>query len=877
MAAPLIGRINPPVSVFDANGKFIRQRMLGCYMKTLNSKLGLNSVPTQVSLKLVEDPALGDRFRLKDKPDRGIRTITQVNFGGLSLYGFVQSWNESVVDLAGTGVYDVRVTDTRPVLDAIQVFLNGSMRVDYGENTANVWPENADDITFGVRWSRIVDYVMFDASYPIVYPSGHDPANDFYPAVMPVSGVYRFYRYGDASFIVDLKEIPVEPRTYNMKLREYRIPGAAMSLSEVITQACEDNGLEWYVETFRHSGFYRIVVKTLKRTIMGASAPVNMDSLAKAHEGHVERRTDGFENRDALNRAVVVGSQRQFLWEVNGFHWEQFWGFHDKKSYDRGKPSRPRLQPYLSIQLGRFNDNDLDVIEKPIPMKWIWSALYGTDEEQAEIPEEYREGIRAYGGEYWGRKFYMKVPQEFRDSILDENGNYGLYVETFNAAPWEQPGFPANLRADRAIEKFCTDDGRWITFVELPKLWARHVQAYNGDFTWMFDTGMSIGTFSDEFKHHDSVYIGPFGKLYMKATCEIQDGYFILTLDQPLVTNVKVKWWTKNAEGGEGEPNLALGSSSSFIIHVAEADSPDQLTEHERTTSARVENIAKSWVAIIDKRYSYGPWGTDDFVPIEQRKHGKTRILVDTSISPWTFAERGDKFADMVKVMGEVAKAKIFASATQVVTVDSGELTVAGAPAVNLGKEIGTGANITDINIMFGQNGVRTTYKVNQFTGEFGRLERQYRELLDSLRRAAAQRLNTHFSSIDLVAVDKEVKTVKPRQLANNGVRRVYKMGPQGGKGKIVGRSMQGGGYNIERTDYEPPTVVQEADGTVKTYYDEGKEHAWYNVPNLAEPDGAGYLREGTVVSVQIAGESMLGPFKPYINHTPETFMPPLD
>jgi hypothetical protein len=93
--------------------------------------------------------------------------------------------------------------------------------------------------------------------------------------------------------------------------------------------------------------------------------------------------------------------------------------------------------------------------------------------------------------------------------------------------------------------------------------------------------------------------------------------------------------------------------------------------------------------------------------------------------------------------------------------IDTGELEVAGLPAVNLGTAIGYGANITSIVCSYDIKGIRTVYKCATYTSELGRYQRYYQELVDKMRRDAQRRNNTHYPQANYWAMNKELSGLK--------------------------------------------------------------------------------------------------------------------
>ena len=111
-------------------------------------------------------------------------------------------------------------------------------------------------------------------------------------------------------------------------------------------------------------------------------------------------------------------------------------------------------------------------------------------------------------------------------------------------------------------------------------------------------------------------------------------------------------------------------------------------------------------------RYTFGPWGT---ISSEMSFAGKAEVEKNESLRPESFGG----WSGLFTVGGIMATAGV----TKPIDNESGSLEVAGLPDANLGDRLQGGPYITDISVTIdATGGVRTSYKMNTYTLNFGKL-----------------------------------------------------------------------------------------------------------------------------------------------------------
>lgn len=826
----------------------VLETLFGCVVRDLTAQFGINQNPTVLTATAVRDDTVGQEFSLATLPKHGARHLERVRFGKLDMWGIIQSWDEQKVNVAGTGVYTVRLTDTKPVLDCVEVLLGAPYDLTLGENIIGVVPEMVDDNDSGIRYSLIKAAVES-----------------------------RVIAYGEERYLVSLSNLPIGDRFVNGVRIPYRIPCGSLTILSLVQQIADDHGFDWFVETRQtKSGIYSIVIKPLLRRI----ATLDMQGLAAQHPNSVIRLAEGHEVRDEVVRTVVIGPNRQILSEEPGINWRPFWGFDDAgevltspkfKIIDGNSTARWRSTTFAEMEQA-LNDEI-----KPLPS--------GVPSTSGFLPNDELNALRAYADEYWGRQFFAEINW----NLIDASGY--PWIDVTAGAWWEKAGNPDYLPKDGEL-KFQTDDGRWTCFVRMP------------------DPAIVGGRWDDSVRYSDNVVTSQ-GVVhwYIKASVELvpigrvanrvfnkRSAVYVLTLPNPMavVTNRK----NMGVAHGNSVQNLiyvidlrgdevhqGYMDSMSQVHHTFwegwdgySPVSPNQIVpstgsytpldtgtgETSTTTTTRLSSLEKVFIPVLDRRQVYGPWTSDDIVPPDLRVPGKSRVTVDTSLTPWMFGFRGVsnpvEYTVAQTNFNTVARAKVRATTNMLTELDTGELEAAGLPAVNLGTEIGRGTNVTSIVCVKSVQGIRTTYKCNLYTNELGRFQRAYQDLVDKLRRDNRLRLNTLYPQADYRVISQAVKMAKKSLPVERHQSEKAAVQNPNLTVRILTRYTGGPNYKVEvyrqRKSWTEPFRLQ--DPTPEEELERRMEATGQvmNVWNQSEPDGKeGRLYQGLFVTCRRAEE----------------------
>jgi len=721
----------------------IQQKIIfGCYLRSFGAQFGWNQNPTTYNMSVVEDES--HHFTLAGLPRQGMRHIEHIQIGSLDFYGLIQMWDNQIINVAGSGVYSVRMTDMRPAMDCVQVVVQSPTGVNLGENVVLVQPETNEDLVGGVKYSTIKNRIES-----------------------------VIYKYGEISFRVNLSDITTTSRTIQSTtgLNEripYRVRGSAMSLIEFINQVADDHGFEWYVDTVKNGSVYDVYVRTLQRKVVS----LDMDGLASQYPNSVIRLVTGVENRDEVTRTIVLGANKQTLTKYNGSLLKPFWGFDD----EGGVLTSPRFKIVSREGIIRTRFTSIDEMK---------DALNGRI---TNLPEEELKALTSYAENHWGRTFYIDIPA----SLIDSDNV--PWIDTVNEGWWEDNTSPESLPTDGQL-KFGVSDGRWVAFAVL-----NNPSTVGGEWAdQVVDSSDLLGTGQNRY--------------YMKISVDRVDLY-------------KVPGAPSNKRGSI----LLITFPVPLEVLIGTRTSYGALETNGEVS--RMTQVGSVYIPIIDRRDSYGPWTSDTLIPPQLRLPGKTRVVFDSSLTPWAYSYRGMSMDDAIDIMNKIAYARIRTYTHRITEFDTGELEVPGLPTVNLGTAIGRGTNITNISVSYDIRGVTTVYKCNLYTNELGRYQRYYQELIDKLKRDQARQQYPEYPE--------DIFKDPPEHRVNRGA---------GGDGSIVAKI-------ISRDSDHPWYMCQIHKQTLVNGYVQLVPAAIFNVAvtNLSEyPDAPAHLPIGMFLRIKPA------------------------
>jgi len=753
------------------------------HVRSMNVQFGFNQSPTVISMSVAEKK---NEYGTITPLDIETRQLIELSIGSFAFRGIVQSYEKAVTNINGTGIYDVRITDTKPVLDAAQVFIGSEIDHDYGDNVISIEPETVSQLSDGI------------------------PFTDVKREIENVT-----LRYGKREYIVDL-DFTLPNRGNNI---EYTIKSTAMSLKELISQVANDHGLDWYVESwpagtssvYGTSAITRIYVRMLDRK---NDQSISLNTLVERHgEDKVVRRSEGKENRDPTLKTVLAGAYRSQINRSDGDSWRPFWGL----------------------------ESDGDLRTSPVYDPEVMDKILNGTQDDGEFTEESINKISDYANNYWGRKFYIEIDSD----LIDSDGNSWL---TPTSAAWDENDRVPFVSNRDAQSKFQTDDGRWVSFIKLNLPGVRLTNAQDITVDWReylpfpsYATAVYSYSWADSLFSNANTFITEDNTMYVKVTSEIirsgSRSYLLLTVATPL-----------------------------RLKTVIESDSG------ESTSEARASNINTAYIALLDKRKMYGPfYNLATTTSKGKATTGKSDIVIDSSLSPWMFGYRGITNEAGFDIMEDVARARLKTVTDTTFDADTFELEVADEPKAGIGNLVGSAGAITNMQITFSMQGVRTMYRSRQFTTELSRHVKEHQELLNKLRRQAAMRNNTLNPPKDDFSIEAGVRALK-KELPEPAIETGAGTGAEEETsfiGRIYAREGDSTIFSEGSPHYTITPMMWQTDsfGELSLVEDPSYIFRLFGVVNMAESQTApGRLKIGTDVEVFIYSTTAGGVTSYYIN-----------
>jgi len=468
-------------------------KVFGCSFKSITAQMGFNSQPIVFTVTVVEEN--NQDFTLDMT---AIRSVQHISFGELDLLGIVQSWERTTVDVNGTGIYTIKLTDCRTVLDSA--------------NITNVYVNDPES-----------EVALIDANIVYVATTGDEVDEDSSSkeedcGVMFSTVIDRVeaatLTYGSEVFEVDMTELRDLTNWRGDGIEQYYIEGEIRSLVSIITEFCGAVGAEWWVEAHRKSVTDQTIVITIKviRRLDGIGNPIaiDMDALAALHDNEVIRRVDGFENNDITTHKVIWGGVKRKLCAFTDISIHQFWGL-DVNGQPLAQPSYVMPNDPQYRRVSTTTEQLTDVVNGAI----------ADDMDQDQLA-----ALKRYVDDFWGKRFYISLD---KNTLSDSSLSMPTYPEIIPAAWWEgdTPPHGAQQFDPDVLMKMTTEDGRWGPFVSLPSIFVTGSGTEESPIkphyiTWAPLSANSTNTIWRE------------GEAYMRCVLEQYGRYVVIVLPVPL-------------------------------------------------------------------------------------------------------------------------------------------------------------------------------------------------------------------------------------------------------------------------------------------------------------------------------------------------------
>lgn len=796
-------------------------KMFGCSVKNISVQMGFNSRPIVFTINIIEE--IDQDFTL-DSDD--IRSIQDVEFGELSILGIVQSWERTTTDVAGTGIYTIRITDCREVL-------KNSLMSFYASEVAPgppppSWLSSRDP-------SIVVDTSLnADESEELTY------LQDVIDAV----GGHTFNYHNDV-LEADLGEIE------SLNLGLHKIVGRNRSLTSIINEVCTLAGVEWWVECARKSSTDNTIVITIRvvsRSSRSGTVSFDLDSLAALHANKIIRRKDGFESQNVVVKNLIWGGIRRNLTQISGDDIDPFWGFDSNDTpltspayYMPGDPPT-RLTLTTTEEMGEAINGELD----------------GTmDATKLSV-------LKKYANDFWGKQFYFTVSSGtlprysyLGDTIRPSPGVHPLLADNDNPPSVSEP-IPASLIdlpeivpigwwegsdfgfTDEILLKLCTEDGRFRAFVRLPQ-----------------STSLAkiAGQSSNIMKLGDNIF--------SKCSLRQSHQYIIITMPVPMSTyglddtgNIDTTILTRQNTLSTAwipmtDRRVHYGPWSNRHLDSRNIPPPGSL-------ETQLDPDLVPW--------KYGARGVSNVIAAERLSdaaHERVDMVVPDSIINTGQLEVAD--------IPRANVGKIISTTSNIteVFIQFNRQGITTRYVINRYTK-GLGDFRHQIISILDRQQTEQEQDTEDGNDSFLDIEDEEEDIDttdDEDNSPAIEELDQEVTELNERLGELEEEAV--RWHGGKALLEFNYKNPTGGLGVITAVG-PGPYYDIRRLNYKDIDPEGFALGGIFA------QDEWIRVRNLAEPeDSPGWIPMGTKVTVNIFTENETGPFVPYIEQTPQVFAPP--
>ncbi len=468
-------------TIFTQISGAVTSKIFGCSLKNITSQMGFNGQPIVFTVTVIQET--DQDFTLAEND---VRSAQLIEFGSLSLLGIVQSWENVMTDVAGTGVYSVRLTDCRTVLDSA--------------NLTNIYVDQPEIEAILVDTNVVYIGPLSSSGSPDVDCVAKENGTLFSTIIDRVEASTLVY--GNDVYEVDMTALKDLTNFSGEGINQYFFTGEVRSLVSTITEFCNAVGADWWVESERKSSTDDTIVIAIRivRRITGIvnSNILGLEELAALHSGNVIRRIEGFENNDIITNKVIWGGIKDELKLFGSSRLQQFWGF-DSSGVPLSSPSYP-TKDETNCAVRRVG-TDVSEME---------DVLNGDLDDKMDKTD--LASLKRYMNNFWGKKFYIQLN---KNELSESGKDLPNFPELVSAGWWEGVSHPlVNTLCDpNTLIRMTTDGGKWGAFVELSEIFGG-----SNKVTWA-----PLVENSNNLIQRD-------GKSFMKCTVQQECRYLIITL-----------------------------------------------------------------------------------------------------------------------------------------------------------------------------------------------------------------------------------------------------------------------------------------------------------------------------------------------------------
>lgn len=724
-------KINDPPMIFNA------------YVENASMAVGYGADSGFCNLSLVFEDDGPLRSSDKDSNFPNVGTACGFKFGECKFGGIFQRYTHKK-SIDGYR-YDVVIESPGKWLDGIQVILDHFQGTRYTKfGTADSITNQLDNIwnPFAIRENYEYGGIFGGSNINSV----GFPAKDALTLIQEISqGLHPFggpAHFGDSYYEVDLSEVIEIVPDY------FRLGGDILSLSSIIQECC-DVALHDYIVYIKpkngeiESGIIEnpiIKVKVINKSFQADSDFIKTTVNNYEKQGVLVSADHGKEFPDIVTQRLIIGGAASRIAVVQASGPPQAFPIWGKKPDGFGGETYlvgdgwemdSNVPLWIKFTGSQYNTNVLEIrcamssfdtwilynilknssfpffsnmaltdyhIEGLINGTITISQLLNLTKDTADYYSQIYAGInfteflnkiydeiKQAGEEYYGRKFMVKLPAEpggVANNIKFVTEDY-QYITSWviSSSAW------SNDQPFRDLA-FYDGDGR----LKHTAIWEYNEKYDYSALGSEYDLGTKwasgVGTYKVNVDQDLFWFQGsPYGVLEIPPV----DGYDDITTQQyGLYHLMKL---IRNQE-----PNINI-----MAAFGAEAG-PLSYEIKPRRIGPKTVGIAQE-----STRYTWGPWWW------VSDKRGKAEARVEDNLKPETFGS--------FSTLDDVGFAYANTAGATINSVESGYVELAEIPSSNLAEKFaGSGPYVTNIAINIGIDGIKTTYKFNTWTPQFGKL-----------------------------------------------------------------------------------------------------------------------------------------------------------
>ena len=838
-------------------------KFLGCTVLSFNASLGLALQPSSLTVDLIEDCENGDSFwpqlnqsnpNYRMVGDGAFFTITSPSaqnpttlfqFGGI-----ITSWT---VKKGSSGyTYTVKLDDPRLLLDNVAIIVDTfSDKYDRGgNNIGNILDPNFAKPNY-INVYQYKESAMHDGDCSVfgksmVTENGGMPYNNIIQALIDLnSNIYSPLggpTYGNpqgAAFEFNWTDL------VNLSVPQFfRIKGPKISLLELITQAADLMGCEYYVylEPPLNKGQpARIRVGFISLINNPSSFSGIIDKFDQ--DGTAMELSYGQELRVEKTKAILVGDTVHRIFEYE--HSYPFFGYdetdpnmttpivpigYDKYGYFISKAFY-KLNTALNrpIGVGPFTIHELD-IRTAMASFHAWldrvmdTTIAGTfnaavrvqfsngvnnnremfnkfqeigglngltpdatarafvdwlqnpnQSNKANASPEYlsdlemiHKAIQEIGNTYYGKQYLVplhNIPSNdtttticgYRNTYDTITGEWIYSAEPTPDGGWVDPGQPVLNLGEPYLEMFRNDDGRITCFgrfvgnnncgnLDLSNINDDEcITNLNNSMAWIKanvqpkivlvppTTNSYLQALINSLGIGDSTIpcaVVEFSSPCLAALCG-NENFAQLSLLWAQLANQQVQ--DNNANNNAAQAPNVVNANQEQINKAAKAVDSNSLNNRGYYPPAVYPN--RIAIPMRMNNQVYGPWASSNCFT----DSGGVEFEQNNELNPWTYGSMGS--------MTSIGDTFVATMNRGLLRAETGSAAILGLPDLPsltgsyiLGATIGNGANISNINIGFGKDGVISNIEFKTYTPKFGKLSKVY---IDRFKEFSKQRTAT--------------------------------------------------------------------------------------------------------------------------------------